>query len=125
MLCLVDETDTYTKTTQQQYLNNVLSFKRTFVAFLRVIQGLPDAIDPDKPPTNYKDHDAMSSPDNQEWAEAYQKEFQGFKDRVVFAQSGHPKELRSLGLTRVPTIKSIMVYWINEDPHVRSWESSI
>jgi hypothetical protein len=47
------------------------------------MQGLSDSdtIDPDKPPRNYKY--AMSSPDNQEWAEAYQKEFQGFKDRGI------------------------------------------
>ena len=81
--CLVYETNMYTKTTHQQHFNGVLSVQRAFVASLCVVKGLPDTIDPDKPPRNYKD--AMSRPDNQEWAEAYQKKFQGFKDRGVFA----------------------------------------
>ncbi len=72
ILRLVDETDIYTKTTQQQYFNDILNVQRAFVASLRVVQELPDMIDPDKPPRNYKD--AMSRLDNQEWVEAYQKE---------------------------------------------------
>ncbi len=80
----------YTKTTQQQqYFNDILSIQRAFVASLCVVQGLPNTIDPDKPARNYKD--AMSSPDNQEWTEAYQKEFQGFKDRGAFAMVRPPK----------------------------------
>jgi hypothetical protein len=67
ILGLVDETDTYTKATQQQYFNDVLSVQRALasvVASLHVEQGLLDTIDPDKPPKNYKD--AMSRHDNQE-----------------------------------------------------------
>jgi hypothetical protein len=76
ILCLVDKTDTYTKTTQQKYFRDVLSIQQAFVASLRVVQGLPDTVDPDKPPKNYKD--AMSRPDNQEWAKAYMDENLGF-----------------------------------------------
>ena len=36
------------------------------------VKGLPDSIDPTKPPRNYRH--AMSLPDAQEWAEAYDKE---------------------------------------------------
>ena len=35
--------------------------------------------------------------DNQEWAEAYQKEFQGFEDRGVFATVRPPKGVKILG----------------------------
>jgi hypothetical protein len=66
ILRLVDETDTYTKTNLQQYFRDVLCAQRAFVASLSVMQGLPDTINPDKPPKNSKD--AMSRPDNQEWA---------------------------------------------------------
>ena len=40
------------------------------------VKGLPDSIDPSKPPRNYRD--AMKREDRQEWAEAYDKEYQGF-----------------------------------------------
>jgi hypothetical protein len=39
------------------------------------VKGLPDSIDPNKPPSNYRD--AMRREDRQEWAEAYDKEYQG------------------------------------------------
>jgi hypothetical protein len=97
ILRLVDETDTFTKTTQHQYCNDVISVQRAFVASLRVVQGLPDTIDPGKPPRNYKD--AMNSPDNQEWAEAYQKEFQGLKGRGTFATAKTPKGAKIPGTT--------------------------
>jgi hypothetical protein len=45
ILRLVDKTDTYTKTTQQQYFRDVLSVQQAFVASLRVVQGLPDTIE--------------------------------------------------------------------------------
>ncbi len=97
ILCLVDETDTYTETIQQEYFNNVLSVRRAFVASLRLVQGFPDTIDPDKSPRNYKD--AMSSPDNQEWAEAYQKKIQGFNERRVFTTIRPPKGAKILETT--------------------------
>ena len=40
------------------------------------VMGLPDSIDPNKPLRNYRD--AMQREDQQEWAEAYDKEYQGF-----------------------------------------------
>ncbi len=41
----------------------------------------------------------MNCPDNQEWAEACQKKFQGFKDRGVFATVRPPKGAKILGTT--------------------------
>ncbi len=40
------------------------------------VKGLPDSIDPNKPPRNYRD--AMMREDQQELAEACDKEYQGF-----------------------------------------------
>jgi hypothetical protein len=97
ILSLVDKTDTYTQTIQQQYFRDVLSVQQAFVASLRFVQGLPDFIDPDKPPINYKD--AMSRPDNQEWAKAYMDEYLGFKERQVFPTVPLPKGTKVLGTT--------------------------
>ncbi len=63
----------------------------------------PDTIDPVKLPWNYKD--AMCRPENQEWAGAYQKEFQGFKDGVKFATVRPPKGAKILGTTTRPDYK--------------------
>ncbi len=43
------------------------------------MMGLPDSIDPNKPLRNYRD--AMQREDQQEWAEAYDKEYQGFVEQ--------------------------------------------
>ena len=40
------------------------------------VKGLPDSINPNKPPLNYRD--ALLREDRQEGAEAYDKEYQGF-----------------------------------------------
>jgi hypothetical protein len=40
------------------------------------VKGLLDSIDPNKPPRNYRN--AKRREDRQEWAEAYDKEYQGF-----------------------------------------------
>ncbi len=40
------------------------------------VNGLPDSIDPNKPPRSYRD--AMQREDLQELAQAYDKEYQGF-----------------------------------------------
>jgi hypothetical protein len=40
------------------------------------VNGLPDSMDPNKPLRNYRD--ATQREDQQEWAEAYDKEHQGF-----------------------------------------------
>jgi hypothetical protein len=42
------------------------------------VKGLVMSIDPGKPPKNFKD--VMSREDMQEWAEAYDNEYQGFYD---------------------------------------------
>jgi hypothetical protein len=42
------------------------------------IRGLPDNIDPTKPPKNFKD--AKSRVDRDEWMAAYSKEYQGMMD---------------------------------------------
>ncbi len=39
------------------------------------VKGLPDSIVPNKPPRSYRD--AIRREDQQEWAEAYDKEYQG------------------------------------------------
>jgi hypothetical protein len=39
------------------------------------VKGLPGNIDPSKPPKSFKD--AVSREDRQQWAEAYDREFQG------------------------------------------------
>jgi hypothetical protein len=106
---VVDDTDTYTKTTQQQMFY-VLRVQRAFVASLRVIQGLPlaDTVDPDKPLRNYKD--AMSPLTIRNGTKHTKKNpndsrTEGFSVRL-------PKGAKTLGLPRVSIIKSIMVYWI-------------
>jgi hypothetical protein len=68
-----------------------------YVASLRVVQGLPDGIDPDRPPKNYKV--AMSRSDREEWAAAYQKEYRGFVDRTALKAVKLLKGARTLGTT--------------------------
>ena len=41
----------------------------------------------------------MASPDREKWAAAYQKEFQGFKDRKVLAVVKLPAGAKALGTT--------------------------
>ena len=43
------------------------------------VKGLPNSIDSNKPPRNYRD--AMSREDRQEWATAYMEEYQGFHEQ--------------------------------------------
>ena len=43
------------------------------------VKGLPNSIDPNKPPRNYRD--AMTREDRQEWATAYMEEHQGFHEQ--------------------------------------------
>jgi hypothetical protein len=42
------------------------------------VGGVPAGVDVTKPPKNFRD--AMSREDRQEWAEAYDSEYQGFYD---------------------------------------------
>jgi hypothetical protein len=48
----------------------------------RALKVLPNSINPDRPPRNFKD--AMSRVDEQEWATAYDKEYQGFFESQAF-----------------------------------------
>ena len=65
----------------------------------RTLKGLDPDIDPDRAPKNFKD--AMSRKDRQEWAEALNKEYRGFKDSNALAIVKPPKGARLLGrLTR-------------------------
>jgi hypothetical protein len=61
------------------------------------VQGLPDGIDPDSPPKNFKE--AMAHPDREQWAKAYQKEYQSFKDRKVLSVVKLPPGAKVLGTT--------------------------
>jgi hypothetical protein len=90
ILRLTNEQDTYTKTTQLQFFRDILKVQTAFVASLvRNVEGLPPGIDPDRPPKNFKE--AMARPDREQWAAAYQKEYQGFKDRNALAVVELPK----------------------------------
>jgi hypothetical protein len=61
------------------------------------VKGLPDSIDPNKPPSNYRD--AMQRElreDRQEWAEAYDKEYQGFIEQGTLKIAGLEKGAKVL-----------------------------
>ncbi len=83
--------DTFTRVNQQQFpLDMVAIAKReveTHQANMaeishRALKGLPISVNPDRPPRNFKD--AMSRVDKQEWATAYDIEYQGFFERQAF-----------------------------------------
>ena len=61
------------------------------------IRGLPDSIDPTKPPKNFRD--AMLREDSQEWAAALDKEYMGFKHRGVFELVPFQKGMKLMGMT--------------------------
>ncbi len=67
---LVDKTDAFTKTTQRQNFNNVLSVQRAFVASLHVVQGLQRH--------HWPRHASHESQECYEPHRTYRKEFQGF-----------------------------------------------
>ncbi len=56
-----------------------------------------DGIDPDRPPKNFKE--AKARPDREQWAKAYQKEYQGFKDRNVLSVAKPPQGAKVQGTT--------------------------
>ncbi len=76
---------------------NLPASESAFLASIRSVQGIPNYIDPDKPPTSFKD--ALSRPYAQEWADVHQKEHQGFKDRNAFATVMLPKGAKVPGTT--------------------------
>jgi hypothetical protein len=81
-----------------QYYRNILDFQTAYVASLvQTVQGLPSGIDPDRPPKNFKE--AMARPDREQWAKAYQQEYQGFKDRNVLKVVELPQGAKVLGTT--------------------------
>ncbi len=45
ILRLVDEPDTYTRTTQSHYFRDILGAQKAYVASLHVVQGLPNTSD--------------------------------------------------------------------------------
>jgi hypothetical protein len=61
------------------------------------VKGLPDSIDPNKPPRNYRD--AMRREDRQEWAEAYDKEYQGFIEQGTLKLARPEKGAKGLDIT--------------------------
>jgi hypothetical protein len=85
------ETNSFTRVTQLKWIQDKLALANTVIeeqtAYFagishRTLKGLPQSVDPDRPPKNYKD--AMSREDKQDWAEAYDKEYRGFMERKAF-----------------------------------------
>jgi hypothetical protein len=68
------------------------------------VKGLPDSIDPNQLPHNYRD--AMQREDRQEWAEAYDKEFKCFIVQGTIKIACPEKGLRRWTPPRVPTTRS-------------------
>ena len=88
----IDMLDQLKAATEEQYANMASVDHRK-------LEGLDPAINPDRPPKNYKD--AMSRSDRQEWAAAMNKEYLGFKDMKALAVVKPPKGAKILGtLTR-------------------------
>ena len=61
------------------------------------IEGLPNGIDPTKPPRNYKE--ARMWPDAAQWMDAYAKEYQGIMDRKAVDLVKPPPGTKILGST--------------------------
>ena len=61
------------------------------------VKGFPDSLDPTKPLRNSRH--AMSLPDAQEWAEAYDKEYMGIKQRGAFETVRMEKGMEIMGMT--------------------------
>ena len=66
--------------------------------------GLPNTIDPTKPPKNFKD--ASSRSDAKEWREAYFKEYQGMMDRGAVKAVKPPQGAKILGTSTRQEYKS-------------------
>ena len=64
-------------------------------ARLTRVKGLPDSIDSSKPPKNFRD--AMLREDCQEWEEALNKEYMGFKQLGVFELVPLKKGIKLMG----------------------------
>jgi hypothetical protein len=66
-------------------------------ASLTKVKGLPDTIDPTRPPKSFRD--AMQREVAQEWAEALNKEYMGFEQRGVFKLVPIQKGMKLTGMT--------------------------
>ncbi len=85
------EVNKYARVTQIQWLQDKLALSKAVLEeqqahFAGVphctLKGLPTSVDPDRQAKNYKD--AMTREDRQSWAEAYDKEYCGFKEPNAF-----------------------------------------
>jgi hypothetical protein len=84
--------NTFVRVTQKKYNTDLLDLLTTAATEQQAhlasaghgtLKGLDPDIDSDLAPKNFKD--AMSLKDQQEWAEALNKEYRGFKDRSALA----------------------------------------
>ena len=98
--------NTYLKVDQETFFNNLLAttsvHKKAMMvvapldsARLTRVKGLPDSIDSSKPPKNFRD--AMLREDCQEWEEALNKEYMGFKQLGVFELVPLKKGIKLMG----------------------------
>ena len=83
---VVDKPETFVQVNQYQFLSDILHQQRALVAQVADLvdkaEGTSSGIDySTEPPKNFAD--AMSREDAAEWMEAYQKKYQGFKDRAA------------------------------------------
>jgi hypothetical protein len=97
--------NTFVRVTQKQFNTDLLKLltiaateQRAHLASAchRTLKVLDQDIDLDHAPKNFKDSDAMSRNDQQEWAEALNKEYRGFKDHNALAVVKSPKGARIL-----------------------------
>ena len=98
----------YLKVDQETFFKNLLATTSVHEKALMVatpldsaslskVKGLPDSIDSSRPPKNFRD--AMLREDCQEWAEALNKEYMGFKQRGVFELVPLKKGIKLMGMT--------------------------
>jgi len=75
VLQVLDKDDTYARTTQYEFMNNILNKQIAYVAEIRESAE----INYDRAPRSFQD--ALTRPDAAEWVASYQREFQGFIER--------------------------------------------
>ncbi len=79
------------------------------------MKKLPDTIGPNKPPRNYRD--AMQRVDQQEWAEVYDKEYQGFIEQGTLKTARPEKKAEVLDTTRRADYK--VTNWVFDKRKIR------
>ena len=98
----------YLKIDQETFFKNLLATTTVHEKAMMVVgplgsakqtrvKGLPDSIDSSKQPKNFRN--AMLREDCQEWAEALNKEYVGFKQRGVFELVPLKKGIKLMGMT--------------------------